>query len=64
MGTEVSEIYPELRKIENEIKEIKTLLLRSKKVPQKAIKLEGALKGFSAEEKEIEAAKSLLKFSV
>ena len=64
MKTEVSEIYPELKKIENDIKELKTLMLRTKKVPQKAVKLEGALKGFRIEEEEIESAKSLLKFSV
>lgn len=64
MKTEVQEIYPELRKIENELKELKTLILSAKKVPLKAVKLEGALKGFRIGEDDIESAKSLLKFRV
>jgi len=55
----VKEIYPELKKIENELKEIKMMLKIQEKKP---IKLGGTLKGAKITEKNIkEAKKSLLK---
>ncbi|HLC76824.1 MAG TPA: hypothetical protein VJH04_01330 [archaeon] len=51
-------IYPELKKIENELKEIKMML----KTERKPVKLGGMLKGAKITEKDIKAAKkSLLK---
>jgi len=65
MKPETREIYPELKKIENDIQVLKILLLKSRKMPRKTAKLEGALKGVRIEEKDIEKAKkSIFKFSV
>lgn len=51
-------IYPELKKIENELKEIKMML----KTERKPVKLGGMLKGAKITEKDIrDAKKSLLK---
>ncbi len=56
------EIYPELKKIENEIKEIKILILKSNVSKKKPVKLEGALKGSRITDDDIaEAEKSLLR---
>jgi hypothetical protein len=64
MKPEMREIYPELKKIENDIQVIKILLLKSRKMPRKTAKLEGALKKVRIEEKDIEEAKkSIFKFS-
>jgi hypothetical protein len=64
MKPEVKEIYPELKKIENEIQLLKILVVKSKKLPKKRIKLEGALKGIKVDEKDIEEAKkAIFKFS-
>lgn len=52
----------ELKKIENEIKEIKVLIMASQKIPKKIVKLEGTLKGKLISEEDIEKAeKSLFK---
>lgn len=57
------EIYPELKKIEGEIMEIKMLILRSQKMPKKPLRLEGVLKGVRVDESEVKEAKqSLLGF--
>lgn len=65
MKTESREIYPELKKIENDIQALKILLVRSRKMPRKTAKLEGTLKKVQIEEKDIEdAKKSIFKFSV
>jgi len=51
-------IYPELKKIENELKEIKMML----KTDRKPVKLGGVLKGAKITENDIsDAKKSLLK---
>ncbi len=50
-------IYPELKKIENELKEIKILIKTSNKYPKKIVKLEGKLKGTKFSEKDFEEAK-------
>jgi len=64
MKPETREIYPELKKIENDIQVLKILLMKSRKMPRKAAKLEGTLKGVRIEEKDIEEAKkSIFKFS-
>ena len=64
MKPETREIYPELKKIENDIQVLKILLLKSRKMPRKNVKLEGALKKVRIEEKDIEEAKkSIFKFS-
>ena len=64
MKPEMREIYPELKKIENDIQVLKILLLKSRKMPRKTAKLEGALKKVRIEEKDItEAKKSIFKFS-
>ena len=64
MKPETREIYPELKKIENDIQVLKILLLKSRKMPRKTAKLEGALKKVRIEEKDIEEAKkSTFKFS-
>ena len=64
MKPEMREIYPELKKIEDDIQVLKILLLKSRKMPRKNVKLEGALKKVRIEEKDIEEAKkSIFKFS-
>jgi len=64
MKPEMREIYPELKKIEDDIQVLKILLLKSRKMPRKTVKLEGALKKVRIEEKDIEEAKkSTFKFS-
>ena len=64
MKPETREIYPELKKIENDIQVLKILLLKSRKMPRKTAKLEGALKKVRIEEKDIEEAKkSIFEFS-
>jgi hypothetical protein len=64
MKPETREIYPELKKIENEIQILKILFMKYRKMPKKAVKLEGALKGVKIEEEDIEEAKkSIFKFS-
>jgi hypothetical protein len=60
MKPEVKEIYPELKKIEDEIQVLKILVVKSKKLPKKVIKLEGVLKGIEVDEKDIEEAKKAL----
>ena len=45
MNSETSEIYPELKKIENDIQSLKILLLKNRRFPKKIAKLEGSLKG-------------------
>ena len=53
-------IYPELKKIENELKEIKMML--KTQAEKKPVKLGGTLKGVKITEKDIkDAKKSLLK---
>lgn len=52
-----TEIYPELKKIENELKEIKILILKSQPVQKKPVKLKGVLKGAKFSEKDFEKAK-------
>jgi len=62
---EAKEIYPILKKIESEIQVLKLLIIKSRKVPKKIVKLEGALKGIKVSEEEIEEAKrALFKLSV
>ena len=64
MKPEIKELYPELKKIENEIQVLKILVVKSKKLHKKVIKLEGVLKGIEVDEKDIEEAKkALFKFS-
>jgi hypothetical protein len=64
MKPETREIYPELKKIESDIQVLKTLLMKSRKMPRKTAKLEGTLKGIRIEEKDIEEAKkSIFEFS-
>jgi hypothetical protein len=60
MEPEAKELYPMLKKIESEIKEIKILILKSKPLEKKPIKLGGLLKGIKFEEEEIEKAKKSL----
>jgi len=63
MGT-VEKIYPKLKKIENEIKSLKIMIIKSQKIPKKVVRLEGLLKGVKIDENEIEEAKKFLfKFS-
>ena len=50
-------VYPELKKIENELKEIKMIL----KMERKPVKLGGALKGAKITEKDIQEAKKSLR---
>jgi hypothetical protein len=63
MNSETSEIYPELKKIENDIQSLKILLVKNRKIPRKIAKLEGSLKGEITEEDIAEAKKSIFKFS-
>lgn len=64
MKPEIQEIYPELKKIENEIQVLKILIVKSQKIPKKVVKLEGLLKGVKVDEKDIEEAKkAIFKFS-
>ena len=63
MGT-VEKIYPKLKKIENEIKSLKIMIIKSQKIPKKVVRLEGLLKGVKIDENEIEETKKFLfKFS-
>jgi hypothetical protein len=57
---ETNELYPQLKKIEKEIKEIKILILKSKPIEKKPIKLKGLLKGVKFAEEDIEKAKKVL----
>jgi hypothetical protein len=64
MKPELKELYPQLKKIENEIQILKILVIKSKKLPKEKVELEGVLKGIKIEEKDIEEAKkAILKFS-
>ena len=59
MVISMENIYPELKKIENELKEIKMMLKIQERKP---VKLGGTLKGVKITEKDIrDAKKSLLK---
>jgi hypothetical protein len=60
MELEAKEIYPMLKKIESEIKEIKILILKSKPMEKKPIKLKGLLKGVKFEEEEMGKVKKSL----
>lgn len=55
-----SEIYPELKKIENELKEIKILISKSQPVQKKPIRLKGLLKGVKFSEKDFEGTKKTI----
>lgn len=56
----MEDIYPELKKIENELKEIKVILKTQGE--KKPVKLGGLLKGAKITEKDVkDAKKSLLK---
>jgi hypothetical protein len=57
---EIKELYPQLKKIESEIKEIKILILKSKPIEKKPVKLKGLLKGVKFAEEDIERAKKVL----
>jgi hypothetical protein len=57
---EIKELYPRLKKIESEIKEIKILILKSKPIAKKPVKLKGLLKGVKFAEEDIEKAKKVL----
>jgi hypothetical protein len=57
MKPEIKELYPGLKKIENEIQVLKILVVKSKKLPKKVIKLEGALKGIKVDEKDNRGSK-------
>jgi hypothetical protein len=64
MKPKTQEIYPELKKIENEIQVLKILVLQSIQIPKQKTALKGILKGVNITEEEIEMAKkSLFKFS-
>ncbi len=57
------EIYPELKKIENEIQNLKILIIRTQQMPKRVVSLKGMLKGITVTEEDIEEAKkSLFKF--
>lgn len=57
------EIYPELKKIENEIQNLKILILQTQQMPKQIVPLKGMLKGITVTEEDIkEAKKSLFKF--
>ena len=56
-------IEPELKKIENELKEIKVLMLKSEAEQKKPVKLGGLLKGTKITERDVEKAKKSLKQS-
>ncbi len=53
-------VYPELKKIENEIQVLKVLVIKSQKIPKSKISLEGILKGVRVEEEDIEEAKKAI----
>jgi hypothetical protein len=55
---EAKEIYPILKKIESEIQVLKLLIVKSRKVPNKIVKLDGALKGIKVSEEEVEEVKN------
>ncbi len=61
--TETKEIYPELKKIENDIETLKILLIKRRKTPKKIAKLEGSLSVEITEKDIEEAKKSLFKSS-
>lgn len=55
--------YPKLNKIENEIQDLKTLILRALEISEGAkqvVSLGGALKGIKIEENDFEEAKKSL----
>ena len=57
------EIYPELKKIENEIQNLKILIIKTQQMPKQIISLKGMLKGITVTEEDIKKAKkSLFKF--
>lgn len=59
-----SEMYPELRKIENDIQALRILVVKSRRMPRKIVKLEGLLKKVKVQEEDIEKAKkAVFKFS-
>ncbi len=53
-------VYPELKRIENEIQILKVLVIRSQKIPKNKVSLEGMLKGIRIEEGDIEEAKKAI----
>ncbi len=56
-------IYPELKRIENEIQNLKTLILKTREIPKQVVSLRGMLKEITVSEEDIkEAKKSLFKF--
>jgi hypothetical protein len=55
---EAKEIYPTLKKIESEIQVLKLLIIKSRKITNKIVKLKGALKGIKVSEEEIEEVKN------
>ena len=56
-------IYPELKRIENEIQVLKVLVIKSQKIPRGRVSLEGVLKKIKIEEQDIEEAKrAIFKF--
>ena len=57
------EIYLELKKIENEIQNLKILIIKTRQMPKQIVSLKGMLKGITVTEEDIkEAKKSLFKF--
>lgn len=61
---EAKEIYPELKKIENEIQGLKVLIIKTHEMPKQTVSLKGMLKGITVTEEDIkEAKKSIFKFS-
>ena len=57
------EIYPELKKIENEIQNLKILIIKTQQMPKQVVSLKGMLKGITVTEEDIkEVKKSLFKF--
>jgi hypothetical protein len=55
---EAKEIYPTLKKIESEIQVLKLPIIKSRKIPNKIVKLEGALKGIKVSEEEVKEVKN------
>ena len=56
------EIYPELKKIENEIQNLKILIIKTRQMPKQIVSLKGMFKGITVTEEDIkEAKKSLYK---
>ena len=54
---ESKNIYPELKRIEADLQALRIMLVKSRKMPRKIAKLEGALKRVRVEEEDIEEAK-------